>query len=142
MIRTAVPNNSFATPDVLDIVIKMRFSTQCENHVLCTEVLLNNCTNRYTMSIIQHQSSRPPRFTKDWLVSLEFGLHSNPYLINELPRTHVSRNCQALFHKASEYDPKYLLRDEHRPPIQALVLNAIRLKYQLRKLWQNTRDPL
>ena len=115
------------------------------NHVLCTEVESHYCTNRQTISITYHHSSRQPRF-KGWLGQIpgqsEIWLPSKPDLSNELPIDVCVKKISNTLSKAlSESHPKCRPRDEPRPPTQALILNAILLKDQLRKQWHITRDP-
>jgi hypothetical protein len=74
--------------------------------------------------------------------SLEQRLPSTPLLLNEVEiYTCVEEMSSAIFQALAASTPKSRPRDDPRSPIQACIQDEIRLKYRLRRQWQNTRDP-
>jgi hypothetical protein len=146
-IRTPIPYNSFATPDALDIVITKDIVTP-DYLTTCSAPRSNHITVPID-TLCRSSISNPPecpdlRRTERYKfqVSLEFGLSFNPDLSNELPiDARVKKISSTVSKVSSQSDPKYCPRDEPQPPIQAVIFNTMRLKNQLRKQWQISRDP-
>jgi len=144
---TTNPYNPSVTPDVLDIVITKNLSfpvylTSCS--VLSSDhlpVLIDtSCCSSF-----HHPPDRPDFRRTDWanfqtqlkeLIPFDLELH------NEMASDRCVENFSGAILKAVVVStPKHHPRDDPQPLIPAGIQDMIRLKSQLRRQWQITRDP-
>jgi len=96
-------------------------------------------------SSFQHPPDRPDFRRTVWAnfqVHLEEQIPFNPELHNGMAiDTCVEKFSGAVLKALVAFTPKCRPRDDPQPPIPAGIQDEIRLKNQLRRQWQITRDP-
>jgi hypothetical protein len=138
---------SFATPDVLDIVIMKDLSTP---------VHLTTCSALYSdhlltlidtecQSSILNLPDLPDLRKSDWSkfqACLESGMPSIPDLPDEASIDACVKGLTSAISKAlADSTPKRRQGPDPRPSIPARIQNEICLKNRLQRQWQATRDP-
>jgi hypothetical protein len=143
---TTVPYNSFATPDVLDIVITKHLSTPV--YLTCSAL---NSDHLPTLIDTESRSSflnlpdRPDLRNTDWCtfqMVLEIGITSTPDLQDEASvDTFVKGLTTAISKASADTTQKRRQGPDPRPSMPARIQDEIRLKTRLRRQWQATRNP-